>query len=143
MTMFNVSYSVFTTAATALSVFYTDTPDGYFAVCGSETYLYFSNITDAADVSNFIANILPTATSVGSQDDALASASLSYLTQIKKYDIQTTVMYIGSAKPGTATSSTGWTIKKFTLSGGNVTGQQRTKVDAAVWDDRTTESYFG
>jgi hypothetical protein len=65
-----------------------------------------------------------------------------YDRKLKMYDIQTTVIYTGFAMTGTATSSVGWTIKRnlFDIDG-NPTSEMWTADDAAVWDDRATESY--
>lgn len=56
------------------------------------------------------------------------------------YDIGDTVIYIGTALLGTATSSASWLIKKTTLSGGNPT-QTQWSSNTAIWDNRISESY--
>lgn len=56
-------------------------------------------------------------------------------------DIQSTVIYVGTAARGEATSDPVWTIKKVTLSSGNPTAITWTDEESAVWDNRTSEAY--
>jgi len=58
------------------------------------------------------------------------------------YDIQETVIYIGSAKGGSSSASAVWTIKRVTLASGIPTIQKTTAAEAAVWNDRVTETYY-
>lgn len=53
-------------------------------------------------------------------------------------------IYIGEAKPGTATSSAGWRIRKLTYSGENVTDIEWADGDIEfnnIWDNRDSLSY--
>lgn len=62
-----------------------------------------------------------------------------YLKQ--EYDIGATVIYVGYAPRGTATSAAAWTIKKTALDvTGNPTSTLWTSV-TAIWDNRATETY--
>jgi hypothetical protein len=56
------------------------------------------------------------------------------------YDIGETVIYIGEAELGSATSASVWTIKRITLVGGEPTFTEWSD-GTAVWDDRATEAY--
>lgn len=57
------------------------------------------------------------------------------------FDIQTTVIYVGRAALGTASSASAWTIKKTVLDVlGNPTSTTWTST-TAVWDNRTSEVY--
>jgi hypothetical protein len=59
----------------------------------------------------------------------------------QRFDIGTTAIYVGYAAIGAADADRAWTIKKVTLSSGNPTGVTWTAETAAVWNDRTTETY--
>lgn len=64
----------------------------------------------------------------------------------KKYDISdygagTTYTYIGAAERGLATSSTGWTIKRFSFLDGELREKTETDTQSAVWDNRAFEIY--
>lgn len=62
-------------------------------------------------------------------------------TTIKEvYDIGETVIYIGTAPLGTATSAASWLIKKITLSSGIPTITQWSS-NTAIWNNRVSESY--
>jgi hypothetical protein len=68
----------------------------------------------------------------------------NYVTEID-YDGGKNPIYIGKAKPSTATSVTGWAIKKFTWDSNN----NPTKIEWASgtegfdkeWDERTAYAY--
>lgn len=59
------------------------------------------------------------------------------------------LIYRGFAKPGTATSATGWQIAKLTYSGANITAIQwpqnslskASSLYEFIWDDRATYTY--
>lgn len=54
------------------------------------------------------------------------------------------VEYVGQAKPSTLSSEAGWSIKKLTYSGSNVTDVQWANGDAGfifIWDDRASYTY--
>lgn len=58
------------------------------------------------------------------------------------YDFTTTAIYVGAAPQGTATSAASWTIKKVALdASGNPTSTTWSTYGAAVWNNRTTETY--
>lgn len=57
------------------------------------------------------------------------------------FDIQSTVIYVGSAPLGTATSAASWKIKKTTL---DVSGNPTSTLwsaDNVIWDNRASISY--
>jgi hypothetical protein len=143
MHFFNISYSIFVSAASVLPVFYVEKTNGsYFACCGNNAAVYSCNITLAGDITAFETNIKPNATSVVTEEDAMASASLSELFITERFDIQDTVIYVGSAAAGTADNAIGWTIKKTAISGGAPLSTMVTIKDSAIWDDRATETYY-
>lgn len=76
------------------------------------------------------------------RDGTLETQPVNVLSSIQKevYDIGDTVIYVGTAPLGTATSAAAWLIKKVTLSGGNPTLTQWSS-NNAVWDDRASISY--
>lgn len=54
------------------------------------------------------------------------------------------VEYVGQAKPGTTSATAGWSIKKLTYSGSNVTDVQWANSDSGfifVWDNRASYTY--
>lgn len=57
-----------------------------------------------------------------------------------EYDGSDNLIYEGKAEAGTATSSNGWLIRKYTWSGSNVTARQWAPFNS-VWDDRASLSY--
>lgn len=58
------------------------------------------------------------------------------------FDLQDTVIYIGYAPKGTATSAASWTIRKVELDGdGLPTSATWTAERVAVWDNRASEAY--
>lgn len=60
----------------------------------------------------------------------------------KRHDIQEAVIYVGTAPRGTTTASTGWTIKRVQLDGdGDPTSEMWTDEGAAIWDNRSSETY--
>lgn len=67
-----------------------------------------------------------------------------FLIQRIAYNGNNLTEYVGFAKPGTATDSEGWLIKKLTYSGNLVVSilfaNGNLQFDSA-WDDRETESY--
>lgn len=61
-----------------------------------------------------------------------------------EYDGNNNPLYIGFAKPGTATSDDEWLILKLTWSGSNVTAIEYAGSAASydqVWDNRVSLSY--
>jgi hypothetical protein len=144
MQTFNISYSVFKSAATVLSVYYVEKVNGsYFAAGGNNGILYVSNITDSGDITDFETDIKPGATSVVTEDDAMASALLSELFVTQRYDMSDdTVVYVGTAVAGTANNAIGWTIKKTTIVAGVATETKVTAKAVAIWNDRLTETYY-
>jgi len=61
------------------------------------------------------------------------------------YDASGNAEYVGEAKPGTATSATGWRIKKITYDASNNATQinwadSNTNMDN-IWDSRTDYTY--
>lgn len=59
----------------------------------------------------------------------------------RQYDIQDTVIYVGTAPRGTATNATGWTIKRTLLTDSNPTSETWTNEGSAIWDNRVSEAY--
>ena len=59
----------------------------------------------------------------------------------RRFDLQDDVMYVGEATFGAADSDPVWTIKKITLVAGNPVSEMVTAEQAAVWDNRATETY--
>jgi len=59
----------------------------------------------------------------------------------RRFDLQDDVMYVGEATFGAADSDPVWTIKKITLVAGNPVAEMVTAEQAAVWDNRATETY--
>jgi hypothetical protein len=144
--VFKVSYSVFKEAATRYEVFHFFIPsgDGYVLGTGHEQIVYTTTITDPTDVNDFINNILFMSIQAEAEGDVIASPTLSTTGNLQKqFDLSdSNFIYLGAAKPGVATSLTGWTIKRFTLDvAGNVVDQKTTVVGDAVWDDRVIEVY--
>lgn len=75
-------------------------------------------------------------------EDTMAKILRSQSRWKKRFDIQSTVSYVGYAPNGTATSSSGWTIKKTTFDlSGNPIEETWTTENTAVWDNRASESY--
>lgn len=143
MNLFNVSYTIFKLSAASLPVYYVTKAVGYFTVCSNIQFIYISNIIDTADISDFETNIKPTASELFSEEDAMALSTLTDKFVTKRMDIQTTVIYIGTAQAGTAESAIGWTIKRLLLdASGNPTTIDITTKDTAIWDDRATETYI-
>ena len=73
---------------------------------------------------------------------ALKTAEVGLRKQ-KQFDIGgNDFLYIGSAEPGLATSSLGWSITRFELDNKkNPIDSKTTEPGAGIWDDRVTESY--
>jgi hypothetical protein len=143
VSIFDVSYTVFKDASDLFQVYYYNHPDGYIAGCGSAQFIYVSKILDAADISDFITNLLPSATSVEKEDDVLASPTLGVRENTQsRFDIQDDVIYVGSAPANTSDGSAEWTIKKFTLVDGLATDKKTTAVGSATWTNRDSETYY-
>jgi hypothetical protein len=74
-----------------------------------------------------------------------AGTSDSYIQRIAYVSGTSQPEYIGLAKPGTATSSAGWQIKKLTYSGTDVVSilfaDGDTKFDN-IWDNRSTSYIY-
>lgn len=142
--IFKVSYSVFKDAASNYQVFHVPTPaeDGYVLGTGHSEVVYTSTITEASEVSDFIANLLPTSELSELEGDVIAGPTLVTTGSLQnQFDFQTNFIYIGSARQGVATSATGWTILRFTLTNGDVTDKKVTATGEAIWDNRVTETY--
>ena len=77
-----------------------------------------------------------------SSDGEMTTAQRSVQSQ---YDIGgtvgTTYTYIGVAERGLATSSVGWTIKRFEFLDGTLQAKKITDSKAAIWDNRVSETY--
>lgn len=143
MFTFNISYPIFKDAAVYLPVYYVTRVDGYFACIANVQYIYVTNIFDSLDISDFETNILPAATERITEDDALASATLSDFFITKRIEILPTYIYIGTGRAGTIESEPGWTIKRLTLNGGGLpTNVEITRKDAGIWANRVTETYY-
>ena len=58
-----------------------------------------------------------------------------------RLDDGSTYLYVGEANPGTANSSTGWRIKRYTQS--DLTGKwaDATSAFTKIWDNRATYTY--
>ena len=71
--------------------------------------------------------------------------TVSWTGYVEKFEYTNSlVIYHGRAKPGTATSSAGWQIRKFTYSGSLVTDIKYASGDARfnkTWDDRSSYTY--
>ena len=147
--IFKVSYTVFKEAATRYPVFHFPTPneDGYVLGTGHSEVVYTTTITNsisAADVSDFIANLLPDSEASELEGDVIARPTLSTTGNLLiQYDLSDpNYIYIGKAVAGTSTSVTGWTIVRYALDAdGNTTDKTSTKAGTATWDDRALESY--
>ena len=64
---------------------------------------------------------------------------MSLLAGAQRYDIQTTVIYVGSAARGTPEATAAWTIRRVSLvSGVPTVTAWATNV---AWSDRTTATY--
>jgi hypothetical protein len=79
------------------------------------------------------------------QTPSAVEAQDNYVTLID-WDGGTNPIYIGKAKPGTATSATtGWSIKKFTWDANNnptaIEWANSTETFDKEWDERTTYAY--
>lgn len=140
-----VSYNPVFKKAADLSIIYYNliNNDGYFAVCALNDYLYISIIASPADITDFSTNYLEFATVVQTKDDAKAYAIINESFSQKKFDIQSSAIYIGKAEANTLTSEAKWTIQKITLDvDGNPIAKNTTKQYLAIWDDRETEQYY-
>ena len=75
-------------------------------------------------------------------DGAVKTAEVGIRDQ-KQFDIDgTDFLYIGTAVPGLATSSVGWSIKRFELDAEETPiDAKTTEPNEAVWDDRVNEIY--
>lgn len=77
----------------------------------------------------------------------LPTSSINILTQKMENLTSGQALYIGEAVPGTATSATGWRIRKLEYGNGNsmpptgVTWADGTNAFTKVWDSRATYSY--
>jgi len=60
---------------------------------------------------------------------------------ILKVDDTGTVTYLGTAKPGTATSAASWRVKKVTNASGDIVWADGDDSYDNVWDDRASLSY--
>ena len=56
-------------------------------------------------------------------------------------DVGLTYTYIGIAERGLATSSVGWTIKRFEFFDGEPQAKTSTDEKSAIWDNRVSELY--
>lgn len=143
-----VSYDVFKQAAQITTVYFVPIiegqTDGYVAGTGTKDFVYVSKILDSADVTDFISSFVPGGTQVELEDDVIASPTLQVNNTISRFDLGgTSFIYTGSAQVGTLDSEAGWTIKRFELdTDGNVIDKKITQQNAAIWDDRVTETYF-
>jgi len=144
ITLFDVSYTIFKEAAALYTIYYIPTPslDGYVLGCGSPEVVYHTRI-NGADKTDFINTLLPISILSEKEGDIYARPSISQNGNLQQqYEITDTVIYVGSAKQGVATSSIGWTIKRFLFVDGNPTEKGTTLADNAVWDDRASSSYI-
>lgn len=70
--------------------------------------------------------------------------SIGYI--LVRYDfgtLSTDPIYVGYSVPGTSQASASWTIKRITLdSGGNPQKEEWTVRWTAIWDNRSSETYF-
>jgi len=75
-------------------------------------------------------------------DGALKTAEVGLRVQ-KQFDISgNDYLYIGTAVPGLATSSVGWSIQRFELNNKKAPiDLKTTEPNAGTWDDRAIESY--
>jgi len=75
-------------------------------------------------------------------DGAIKTAEVGLRVQ-KQFDIGgNDFMYIGTAEPGLATSSVGWSITRFELDNKkDPIDLKTTEPNTAVWDDRAIEIY--
>lgn len=124
------------------------TPTSYIATFGKLGYLMTTILTSNSDVTDFEADIKPTANSAATDVElfelAKADAAIGKLDgrQQKAYEVSASVMYVGYAEVGTALSDTGWTIRKLELDAdGNPTSEKWTAVGAATWNNRSSETY--
>jgi len=146
--IFQVSYNVFKQAAQTTTVYYfpiTEVSlDGYVLGTGTIDFVYTSKITSPSDVADFITLLFPTSILTELEGDVLALPTIQVNNVESRFDVSgTSFFYIGSAPPGTADSAAEWTIKRFALDAeGNPTDKRITAQNAAVWDDRATETYF-
>jgi hypothetical protein len=119
-------------------------PIGYNAVCKVNNIIFVTTIL-GADIADFDTNLKPTAIQSTTLDDAVADAI--YYTNdtttysIQAYDIQSTVMYVGTAIQGTLNSDAKWLIKKVALDGGGNPTSTKWSSTTAVWNNRTSETY--
>ena len=144
VTLFDVSYAVFKEAAELYTIYYASTPsaDGYVLGCGSPDIIYHTRIK-GVDKTDFIDTLLVISVLSEKESDVLARPTLTQNGNLQQqYEITDTVIYVGSAKQGVATSSIGWTIKRFLFVDGNPTEKGTTLADNAVWDDRAIETFI-
>ena len=144
VTIFDVSYTTFKEAAQFYTTYYVSTPseDGYVLGCGSSEVIYTVVIKEP-DKTDFIDTLLLVSVLSEKEGDVYARPSLSQNGNLQQqYDITDNIIYVGSAKQGVATSSIGWTIKRFLFVDGNPTEKGTTLADNAVWDDRAFSSYI-
>lgn len=144
-----ISYSVFRSIFNSGgSIAYTTTGDSYVATCSLNQNYFSCFISLPSDIVDFEQNIKTFATSTNSYNDAEALVLVAgqyentISPQTIRYDIQTNAIYVGTAKAGSLTSDTVWTIQRTILSSGSPTYRQSTASSAAVWDNRTTETYY-
>jgi hypothetical protein len=72
-----ISYSAFKKAATYLYVLYTNEAVGYHAFAAADDSVYSADVSAGADITDFDANIKPTAILAASHDDGFALALLA------------------------------------------------------------------
>lgn len=143
--IFDVSYTVFKEAAARYTVYYYDVPesDGYVLGTGNGDVVYTVSIS-GADTTDFVNNLILTSEEAEKEGDVLARPTLASLGNLQsQYDLtDDNFIYVGTAKPGVATSSIGWTILRYAKdANGNPIDQKTTVQDGAVWDDRSAETY--
>jgi hypothetical protein len=98
MERLEVSYSKFKTLASSLSVAYCQQSSGYVLAASSSGTSIVCYVIASEDVSDFEANLKPTATSVNSLDEAILTTSLSATTAYS-----TLIANIGAAAPSQTT----------------------------------------
>ena len=71
--------------------------------------------------------------------DVSGGANPALASNQQRFDVSSTVIYVGTAAREVDESDSAWTIKRIELSAGDPTSVQW--ATAVAWDDRTTEEY--
>jgi hypothetical protein len=98
------------------------------------------DINEPVEIVRIAKSTLPDGAATEATLAAMAS-QLGAATLKTLYDIQSTVIYVGTAPPGTATSASAWKIRKTSLDVDGNPISTLWSADDVKWDDRVIISY--